>query len=315
MTEVGMHKGRIDGGHDCRVGRMWGTILLLAALVALCAPLAPAVAAGGQVPKKEGIYLVDGAKNLPLQDAGSSWKLQGAADPVVVISTIRANSDRPTFLLVGKFEPQRLHLMKLKPSVYDKGKEIGVRFNTVSWVEEKQIELGAAAAEKRGKVRLTPAARLEDGVYALADSGTGRRYTFGVGDLEKAFAAAQVDPRTYIRVAAREQKRYDMLGHNLKEKFSARFLFLKDGDIVAHPTNPELKIGLSAFREETRQGATVSVVTINVVKNMALVEVLALTADGISFPAEIDGCYFELVNHSKLPDNRGQYGFLIHCPK
>ncbi|HEY6007926.1 MAG TPA: hypothetical protein VIU40_06335 [Geobacteraceae bacterium] len=287
--------------------------LLMAVFLHAC--LATAVAAGAGVPKKPGIYLVDGSKNLLLQDAQGSWKLQGPTDPVVVLSNLRVRNSRPTFLVVGKSDPQRITLTRLKTGISDQGGKVGVRFNTVTWVPEQTIALESGKGEKPAAVRLTPKEVLTDGVYALTDGSSGRRYTFGVGDLEKVFVAAAVDPRTYIRVAAKEQKRYDMLGHNLKEQFSARFLFVKDGDIVGHPTNPELKIGVSGFREETYQGIPVRVVTINVVKSMALTEVLTLTADGISFPANIDGCYYELVNQSKLPDNRNQYGFLIHCPK
>ena len=307
-----MERERISGLFGRRVRSPWGVILLATMLVTLCAGIVPA---GAAAPKKEGVYLVEGAKNLPLQEAGSTWRLQGPADPIVVLPTVRTGTDRPTLLLVGKFEPGRLRLVKLTSSVYDMGKAVGARFNTLGWVEDKEIELGAGAGEKRGVLRLLPAGRLEEGIYALVDTGTGRRYPFGVGDLEKAFAAAAIDPRTYIRVAARDQKRFDMLGHNLKEKFSGRFMFLKDDDIVPHPTNPELKIGLSAFREVDYRGTPVSMVTINVVKNMALAEVQTLTAGGISFPANIEGCYFELVSRSRLPDNRSQYGLLIHCPK
>ena len=309
-----MERGRVSGGGGCRATMLRGVMLLAAMLMTLCAGTAPAGGAGGAVPKKEGVYLVEGAKNLPLQEAGSIWKIQGDG-PIIVLPTVRAGSDRPVFVLVGKFEPRQLRLAKLKSSVYDMGKPIGLKFNALGWVEEKEIELGAAAGAKRGVVRLTPAARLEAGIYSLVDNGTGRRYPFGVGDLEKVFADAAIDPRTYIRVAARDQKRFDMLGHNLKEKFTGRFLFVKDDDIVTHPMNPELKFSLNGFKEADYHGTPVSMVTINVVKNMALVEVHALMAAGSSFPANIDGCYFELVSRSRLPDNRSQYGLLIHCPK
>ncbi|HEY6839454.1 MAG TPA: hypothetical protein VI389_11975 [Geobacteraceae bacterium] len=287
---------------------------ILAAVV-LLAPVAALAAEKGPVPKKSGIYLLEEGKLASLLDAQPGWKLQTPEDPVVVLSSLRLKAAPAALITFGSYDAKDVALYRLKPSVYDKGALIGGKFNTYSWVEDKKIELDAAPMAKKNMVRYTPKDKLDDGVYAVVLAGRGAKYSFGVGDLEAYFKAIQVDPLYYVTVNEKQRKRFSAAGTNLKEHFTTRFLFTKEGEFTPHPTAPELKIGVAATKAGTVKGVPVTITTLNVVKKMAMVDVSTMTGGGISFPANIEGCYFEQISQKALAGKGNEYGFLIHCPK
>lgn len=289
-------------------------LAILTVMAMLLAPVAGPAAEKGPVPKKPGIYVVDRGKLSSLTDSQTKWKLQTPEDPIVVLSSMRLKAAPTAFITFGSYDPNDVALYRLKSAVYDKGAQVGGKFNTFSWVEDGKIELDVSAMAKKNMVLYTPKEKLDDGIYAIVLAGR-TRYSFGVGDLESYFKAAKVDPLYYVTANERERKRLDALGTNLKERYATRFFFTKEGDFTPHPTAPELKIGVTVSKTATFKGKPVTITTLSVVKKMAMADVVTMAADGVTFPANIEGCYYEQISQKKLADKRNEYGFLVHCPK
>jgi hypothetical protein len=289
---------------------------VLLAMLLLFGTVSPGMAAGAELlPRKQGLYLVGDNELNNLEEFQTVWNTGVKMEQVVFLSSLNITNGTVHVIAHGKYVPRSMRLVKLKPSTCTLAVPSDPPFITRCWIDERQVSMTSVPLKGGRMTRLDPAEPLETGVYALYP-GKRRALTFTVGDMVKYFADRQVDQAYYFRIPDVKQKRIDVLGNALSDKFTVKFMNFREGDYYPHPRDADIKLGVTGFKIVPGRGNAVAIFTLNAVKKIAMTDILSVSGGNITFPAMFDGCYFEPVSQGLSGNGTTkEYGFISYCLK